>query len=123
AAFKRGTDQTKAKELAGRVNLIESAGKTSANILDQMDDLLMDPAITSKLTAEQLNEINDTYKNLAGLEKAMLENDYFRQAKIYKEAFRRYLASKRIAYPIGGSFYLFLRGLSQGKGVYILQEK
>lgn len=58
-----------------------------------------------------------------GLEKAMLENDYFRQAKIYKEALRRYLASKRIAYPIGGIFYLFLRGLSQGKGVYTFQEK
>ncbi len=54
----------------------------------------------------------------ATLERTMKENDYFLQASLYREALQRYLCSKGKPPVIGGVFYLFLRGLPQGKGVY-----
>lgn len=56
---------------------------------------------------------------------AMKENDYFLQAKIYKEALRRYLGVVELR-PFescfGGILYLFLRGISKdgSTGIYYL---
>ncbi len=61
----------------------------------------------------------DDYGPVA-LERAMKESDYFLQASLYREALQRYLLSKGKPPVIGGVFYLFLRGLPQGKGVYSL---
>jgi exodeoxyribonuclease V beta subunit len=57
------------------------------------------------------------------LEKAMQENDYFRQAEIYEEALTRYLTFKKAKERIEGTFYLFLRGLPEGEGVLFLNPK
>lgn len=56
---------------------------------------------------------------------AMEENRYFLQASIYKEAFRRYLAlvdQRPFEECFGGTFYLFMRGISldHGSGVFFL---
>lgn len=59
------------------------------------------------------------------LKGAMEEHDYFLQATIYEEAVRRYLATVEdlpFEKIYGGTFYLFLRGLSQNgsDGIYHL---
>ncbi|MCB1067739.1 MAG: UvrD-helicase domain-containing protein [Simkania sp.] len=52
------------------------------------------------------------------LQKAMEQNEYFLQAEIYLEALRRYLKFKKDPRPIQGAYYLFLRGLPEGEGLY-----
>lgn len=57
------------------------------------------------------------------LERAMHENNYFMQAKIYQEALERYLKivdSRPFEECFGGIYYLFLRGISPGSslGIY-----
>lgn len=50
---------------------------------------------------------------------AMVENGYFLQAEIYREAFIRYLKQHNIDEKLfGGVFYLFLRGIGKTGGVY-----
>lgn len=50
----------------------------------------------------------------SGMEEAMLENGYFLQAHIYREAWRRYIGlidQRPFEEVYGGMFYIFLRGL------------
>ncbi len=57
------------------------------------------------------------------MQQAMEENDYFTQEKIYREAARRYITcfDRRPFQEIyGGSFFLFLRGISATTGVFKL---
>lgn len=58
----------------------------------------------------------DAY-NLRNMEKAMSENDYFLQVRIYKEAVHRYFKLFKQD-SLGGIAYVFLRGISPSSGVY-----
>ncbi len=58
------------------------------------------------------------------LEKCMLKHDYFLQADIYKTALKKYLAlvdDRPFDQIFGGVFYVFLRGLAPGRGIYHLE--
>lgn len=55
------------------------------------------------------------------LQQAMQRNDYFLQAEIYMDALKRYfsLVDKRpFSECFGGYYYLFLRGIPSGHGIY-----
>ena len=56
------------------------------------------------------------------LQQAMEQNEYFLQAEIYLEALKRYLKFKRDPHPVKGAFYLFLRGLPEGRGLYTFSK-
>lgn len=67
--------------------------------------------------------------SVENLHKAMEENHYFLQAKVYTEALRRYVKlfdQRPFEEAFGGVFYLFLRGLesigSQETGIYFLRD-
>ncbi len=50
---------------------------------------------------------------------SMVENQYFLQAEIYKEALIRYLKQYNIDEKLfGGVFYLFLRGIDKDRGIF-----
>ncbi len=68
---------------------------------------------------------DSTYYSQENLEIAMKENNYFFQAQLYKEALKKYVKivdNREFEDVFGGSYYLFLRGLSsdsdQKFGVY-----
>lgn len=53
--------------------------------------------------------------NEEALKKCMTENDYYLQAELYMQAFKKYLSilvSKPFEQVFGGCFYIFLRGLN-----------
>lgn len=57
----------------------------------------------------------------AHMENAMHAHDYFLQAEIYKEALKRYLKlidERPFDEIFGGIFYVFMRGLDNGNGVF-----
>ncbi|WP_420421682.1 UvrD-helicase domain-containing protein [Simkania sp.] len=54
------------------------------------------------------------------LHQAMEQHEYFLQAEIYLEALKRYLNFKKDPHPIKGAYYLFLRGLPEGQGLYTI---
>lgn len=62
------------------------------------------------------------------LHQSMGSNNYFLQAKVYREALRRYVKlfdDRPFEQVYGGTFYLFLRGLDgseQGNGIYFTRE-
>lgn len=53
----------------------------------------------------------------AHLQQAMEDHHYLLQAAVYREAWRRFVQSTD-PIPFGSVFYIFLRGLNAGKGVY-----
>jgi exodeoxyribonuclease V beta subunit len=68
--------------------------------------------------SNRLGEDADVY-DVDLLEKSMAENHYYLQYLIYTVAIYRYLKTRRQSYAcFGGVFYLFLRGMEKGKGVY-----
>lgn len=58
--------------------------------------------------------------SLPNIKMAMKAHDYYLQASIYCEAFKRYLNLFNISYDssFGGVFYVFLRGIEFNKGIY-----
>ena len=70
------------------------------------------------------NWLGDQNSNYLYLEETMLAHQYFMQAKIYKEAFKKYiyLFDKRpFEDCFGGCIYWFIRGLkSENKGLYFI---
>ncbi|NGX55111.1 MAG: RecBCD enzyme subunit RecB [Chlamydiae bacterium] len=48
------------------------------------------------------------------LERAMQENDYLLQSKLYKRALEHYFSLFEQKYTFGGAYYIFLRGLPDG---------
>lgn len=65
---------------------------------------------------------DNSFYNQDGMEKAMMEHDYFLQAKLYKEALKRYLNlidGRPFEEIFGGALYLFLRGINPASGVFI----
>ena len=48
------------------------------------------------------------------LEKAMQENDYLLQSKLYRRALEHYFSLFEQQYTFGGAYYIFLRGLPDG---------
>ena len=68
-----------------------------------------------------LGEGADAY-DLDALEKSMAEHHYYLQYLVYTVAIYRYLKTRRRSYAcFGGVFYLFLRGMEKGKGIYFDQ--
>lgn len=64
---------------------------------------------------------DNSYYNQIHLENAMHSHDYFLQAKIYKEALKRYLKlidQRPFEEIFGGIFYIFMRGLDDGNGIF-----
>lgn len=58
------------------------------------------------------------------LHQAMVDNHYLLQAEVYREAWRRFISStdpRPFEELFGGVFYLFLRGLKLGGGVYYVK--
>lgn len=51
------------------------------------------------------------------LEEEMRRHDYYLQVEIYKKAVQKYARIMDSAFSYGGAYYLFLRGLNEGKGV------
>lgn len=65
------------------------------------------------------NWLGSSYENYENkfLHQAMLENNYFLQASLYKQALERYLKlvdNRPFKECFGGTIYVFLRGLQQG---------
>lgn len=64
---------------------------------------------------------DESYYTYEHLQQAMHDNQYFLQAKIYCEALRRYLSlvdSRPFDECFGGVYYLFVRGLPSGQGIF-----
>ena len=57
------------------------------------------------------------------LEKVMHEHDYFLQSQIYSQALERYLQQKKAPHTLLGTFYVFLRGLSDDRGILFIPKK
>lgn len=72
-----------------------------------------------------LGPSNDYYKK-KNMEEAMAASDYYLQAKIYCEAFKRYLSlfnQYSLNEQFGGIYYVFVRGVSHETGIlYISNE-
>jgi len=66
--FRKGADKTKGKELAGKISLIKDTAKTSSTILNQINDLLLDPDVSAKIDPTQLQELLEAKTKLAKLE-------------------------------------------------------
>lgn len=65
-----------------------------------------------------------SYYDQAHMENAMHAHDYFLQAKIYKEALKRYLKlidPRPFEQIFGGIFYVFMRGLGDGNGIFKIE--
>ncbi len=68
---------------------------------------------------------DDSYYDSHHISKAMEEHNYYLQANFYKNALKKYtyLFDKRpFEEHFGGIYYLFLRGLPSGKGIYKLHQ-
>ncbi|MEM8727805.1 MAG: UvrD-helicase domain-containing protein [Chlamydiota bacterium] len=60
--------------------------------------------------------------DLPALRQAMTEYDYHLQSSLYRTALSRYLSQTRVAAPIAGSYYIFLRGLPAAGILYLSND-